>query len=61
MMGPQLPRPAPVPVVVFAYRRPEQLERTLECLRGCGVEQLYVFSDGPGDAAAVEDVEACEK
>lgn len=44
-------------MVVFAYRRPEQLERTLECLRGCGVEQLYVFSDGPGDASAVEDVE----
>jgi hypothetical protein len=42
---------------VFAYRRPEQLGRALECLRGAGIKQLYVFSDGPRDASAAEEVE----
>jgi hypothetical protein len=46
----------PVPVALFAYRRHEQLPRTLACLRDSGVEQLYVFSDGPRDAAAADDV-----
>jgi hypothetical protein len=56
-MGLERLRGTPVPVALFAYRRPEQLKRTLECLRACGLEQLYVFSDGPGDAATVDDVE----
>jgi hypothetical protein len=53
----QQSRTAPVPVALFAYRRPEQLPRTLACLRDTGVEQLYVFSDGPADEDAVDDVE----
>jgi hypothetical protein len=47
---------APVPVALFVYRRHEQLPRTLDCLRAGGVEQLYVFSDGPRDAPAADDV-----
>ena len=34
------------PVVLFVYRRHEQLARTLACLRDDGIELLYVFSDG---------------
>jgi hypothetical protein len=47
---------APVPVALFVYRRAEQLDRTLSCLRAAGIEKLYVFSDGPKDAAAAEGV-----
>jgi hypothetical protein len=47
----------PVAVALFAYRRPEQLARTLACLRDAGVERLYVFSDGPRDSAAADDVQ----
>jgi hypothetical protein len=47
---------ADVPVALFVHRRYEQLPRTLECLRACGVKQLYVFSDGPRDQAEVEQV-----
>ena len=45
-----------VPVALFVYRRHEQLRRTLACLRDSRIEQLYVFSDGPRDAAAEDDV-----
>jgi len=45
-----------VPVALFVHRRDEQLPRTLACLRACGVEQLYVFSDGPGDPADADGV-----
>jgi hypothetical protein len=44
-------------VALFAYRRYDQLARTLQCLREAGVEVLYVFSDGPADAGAAADVE----
>jgi hypothetical protein len=50
------PGAAPVPVALFVYRRHEQLPRTLECLRACGIDQLHVFCDGPADARAAEDV-----
>jgi hypothetical protein len=47
-----------VPVALFVYRRHRQLARTLECLRACGIEQLYVFSDGAkGDADAADVAE----
>lgn len=36
-----------IPVVLFAYSRPEHLVRTLECLRDNHVPLLYVFSDAP--------------
>jgi hypothetical protein len=55
-MDSEPPHAGPVPVALFAYRRHEQLPRTLACLRDSGVEQLYVFSDGPRDAAAADDV-----
>lgn len=37
----------PVPVVLFAYARPDLLAQALECLRADGVPLLYVFSDAP--------------
>ena len=55
-MGSEHPLTTPVPVALFAYRRHEQLRRTLACLRDSGVAQLYVFLDGPADPGAAEDV-----
>jgi hypothetical protein len=42
---------------VFTHRRPDQLRRTLMCLRETGIDQLYVFSDGPRGAAEAGAVE----
>ena len=54
----------PAPVALFAYRRPEHLERTLRALRSnpeASQTELYVFSDGPKDAAAALDVEKARR
>jgi hypothetical protein len=45
-----------VPVALFAYSRPRQLEAVLAALRVAGVDKLYVFSDAPADATAEEGV-----
>jgi len=45
-----------VPVALFVYSRPRQLERTLECLRDGGVRELHVFSDGAKGEADAEGV-----
>jgi hypothetical protein len=55
--SPEAQRPVRAPVVLFAYRRHEQLARTLRCLRAGLIEKLYVFSDGPADPSAADDVE----
>ena len=36
-----------VPIVLFAYARPDHLRRTLACLRENQVPLIYAFSDGP--------------
>jgi hypothetical protein len=36
-----------VPVVLFAYARPDLLLQTLDCLRDNHVPLIYAFSDGP--------------
>ncbi len=36
-----------IPVVLFAYARPDHLRRTLDCLREDRVPLIYAFSDGP--------------
>jgi putative methyltransferase (TIGR04325 family) len=38
---------ATIPVVLFAYARPDHLRRTLACLRENQVPLIYAFSDGP--------------
>lgn len=51
-----------IPVVVFAYARPDTLARTLACLRADQIPKLYVFCDGArsdadrGGVAAVRDL-----
>jgi len=50
----------PAPVALFAYRRPQHLERTIEALRAnpeARETALYVFSDAPKDASAAAGVE----
>jgi hypothetical protein len=39
--------PSTIPIVLFAYNRPDLLLRTLLCLRENQVPLLYSFSDGP--------------
>ncbi len=41
--------PVVIPVVVFAFRRPDLLERTLDSLRADRVPRIVAFSDGPRD------------
>lgn len=36
-----------IPVILFAYARPDHLRRTLACLRDNRVPLIYAFSDGP--------------
>ena len=52
---------APPPVVVFAYARPDTLQRTLACLRENQIPKLYAFCDGPrssADDAGTHDIRA---
>lgn len=47
------------PVVVFAYNRPQHLQRTLDALAACRLAaqtQVHVFADGPRKPAAAEAV-----
>ncbi len=36
-----------IPVILFAYARPDHLRRTLDCLRANKVPMIFAFSDGP--------------
>lgn len=45
-----------VPVVLFAYRRPDLLERTLASLRANEVPLVYAYSDGARDASVAAEV-----
>jgi hypothetical protein len=47
-----------IPVVLFVYRRPDILQRVLECFRADGVPLLHIFSDGPRDASSAIEVAA---
>ena len=47
---------AVIPVVLFTYRRPDLLQRTLASLRANAVPLLYAYSDGPRDASVAEEV-----
>lgn len=44
----------PIPVALFAYRRPDLLRQVVDALRATAVPKLIAFSDGPGS----EDAEA---
>lgn len=51
----------PAPIALFAYERPDHLRRTLEALAaadGAGDCSVWLFCDGPRDAAAVPNVAA---
>jgi hypothetical protein len=45
-----------IPVVLFAYARPDLLRRTLACLRENQISLLYTFSDGPKTHEVAERV-----
>lgn len=52
---------AVVPVALFAYRRPDLLERVLASLRENRVPLVYAWSDGARDAGLQSDVAAVRK
>jgi len=45
-----------IPVVLFAYARPDHLRRTLACLHENNIPLLYVFADGPKIPEVVDRV-----
>lgn len=45
-----------IPVILFAYNRPEHLQRTVNSLRSNEIPLLYAFSDGPRTPKEVESV-----
>lgn len=47
-----------IPVVLFVYRRPDILQRVLDCLRADNIPLLYIFSDGPRSADVTAEVAA---
>jgi len=52
------------PIVVFAYRRPEHLQSTLNSLRACegfGDSKVIVFGDGPKTESDREPVQATRR
>ncbi len=48
-----------LPCVVFAFNRPDKLERVLAALKTQDIDRLIVFVDGPRDDADVELVKRC--
>jgi len=50
-----------VPVVLFAYARPDHLRRTIEGLRNNAVPLIYAFSDGPRTPDKESGVNAVRK
>ncbi len=51
----------PIPVALFAYARPDTLQRALQCLRDNSVPVIYAFSDGAATAGHQENVEIVRK
>ena len=52
-------RPDAIPCVVFAFNRPDKLQRILEALRPQNIDRLIVFVDGPRNDREALSVEHC--
>ena len=50
-----------IPIVLFAYARPDHLRRTLACLRDNRVPLIFAFSDGPRTPDKLAMVEQVRK
>lgn len=50
-----------VPCVVFAFNRPDKLQRILSALKSQDIERLILFVDGPRDERDVDPVEECKR
>jgi hypothetical protein len=48
------------PCVVFAFNRPDKLQRILSALKTQEIERLIVFVDGPRDSRDIQLVEQCK-
>lgn len=54
----------PAPIALFAYQRPDHLQRVLDSLAAnseAATSELFVFSDAPRDSAAAAGVEAVRR
>jgi 2-polyprenyl-3-methyl-5-hydroxy-6-metoxy-1,4-benzoquinol methylase len=49
------------PTALFVYNRPQNLQRTLDCLKNNKINLLYVFSDGPKSESDEEKIEEVRK
>lgn len=50
-----------IPIVLFAYARPEHLRKTLACLKENNIPKLYIYSDGPKTKEKVSEVNEVRK
>lgn len=53
--------PEPIPVILFAYNRPEHLARTLDSLRANAVPRIIAWSDAPRRPEHAPSVEAVRR
>ena len=49
------------PIALFTYNRPQNLQRTIDCLRNNKINLLYIFSDGPKNEDDEEKVNEVRK
>lgn len=49
------------PIALFTYNRPQNLQRTLDCLKNNKINLLYIFSDGPKSESDKEKLEEVRK
>jgi hypothetical protein len=45
-----------IPIILFAYARPQHLANTLDCLKRNKVPLIYAFSDGPKETDIAKEV-----
>ena len=50
-----------IPVALFVYNRPQHTQKVVDALRENNIPLLYIFSDGPKDAADALKVEETRK
>jgi hypothetical protein len=50
-----------IPIILFAYARPDHLRKTLDSLRVNNVPAIYIFSDGPKNLNKECDVQEVRK
>ena len=50
-----------IPIIIFIYKRSDQLSLLLNQISKVGPKEMFVFSDGPATNLEIEQVEKCRK